>query len=591
MKARPDGPFRAWLSGQPEDRQSPWKGEFARPRMLLRAMKPEEVRPLIREAEAQARSGRWVMMVLGYEAAPALDAAFAARRRRRGMPLGWAAVFDGPRKSSNPRNARAETMAEPRWRPEMNYREYAAAVEKIQEYIRAGDIYQANFTFPLRARFQGDARAWFEKLARRQPRGFHAYIEADEWRFLSFSPELFFERRGGWLRTRPMKGTAARGRWAEEDMAQAERLRGSAKEQAENLMITDLLRNDMGRVARAGTVRTGPLFAVEQHPTLWQMTSGVEARLRPETTLEDCLAALFPCGSVTGAPKIRALQILRERERGPRGLYTGAIGIVRPGGDCAFSVAIRTIELHAGTGGAIYGVGSGITHDAEAASEYRECLLKAEVLRSASAAADFHLFETMRLRRGKVLLWPEHRARLRASARYFGWAWPAAKVDAAMAQLRRRYRRGDWRVRLELHPEGQATATAQAMTDEPRRIWKVAWDTEPVDANEPGLFHKTSRRERYERARARRPGHDDVLLWNERGEATESTLANLVAEFEDGRFTPPLECGLLPGTLRARLLAQGRIRERGLRKTELERARKLYLINSVRGWIEAEIKE
>ena len=641
--------FLARLSGSRA--QPGWNGQFQEPVDLALAHTLDEVRPVLGCAAEAARQGKWAVVLLSYNAAPAFDSALAVRPPTEdGLPLACVAVFDGPDFISPPGDAAsaelchspalrrlsassAETSRQLEgisadWQPPLPKGEYAAALACIQEYVRAGDVYQVNYTFPLIGRFRGNPVAWFRHLAARQPAAFHAYIELGRFLILSFSPELFFTRQGEQITVRPMKGTCPRGRWLEEDRRQAERLLASEKDRAENLMIVDLLRNDLGRLAIPGSVRVTKLFSLERHPTLWQMTSTIQAEARLDMGLEECLAALFPCGSVTGAPKVRAMQIIAELEFWPRGLYTGAIGLVRPGGDCMFTVAIRTLVLDTTTGQAIYGVGSGVTHDSEISSEYAECRLKSAFLmpvapRAQSAQVQGHqtfaastiapsdalpptawdhpmytfygssdgfdLLETVRLSDGRYYLLSEHLRRLRGSAEYFGFVWRPGQIRAALSRLRLRHARGCWRVRLTLNAAGEPQVIIEPLALARRRRWRLALAPWPVNSADPMLYHKTTRRALYERAAQSCPESDDVLLWNERGELTESTIANLIVELEDGLYTPPLDCGLLPGTLRARLLARGRIRERILTLQDLRRARRAWLVNSLRGWIPAHL--
>ncbi len=612
-----------------------WDRRFHCPNEFITAYRCDEVRPVIRLAEAAARRGQWAVVLLDFGAAPAFDTALEVRPQEEiSLPLACAAIFDtsdpvsAPGSSAivmpcNPPSApllpgrkvsRQHAGFSPGWQSLLRSEEYAAALKHIREYILAGDVYQVNFTFPLVGRFKGDPAAWFCSLASRQPAAYQAYIELGHFRILSFSPELFFTRRGEQITVRPMKGTWPRGRWLEEDRRHVCQLLASEKDRAENLMIVDLLRNDLGRIAHPGSVQVKELFALEQHPTLWQMTSTIQAQVRPEVGLEECLAALFPCGSVTGAPKVRAMQIIAELEAWPRGLYTGAIGLIEPGGDCLFTVAIRTLVLNATSGQAIYGVGSGVTHDSEILNEYAECRLKAAFLTSGqqrmkpardsgtksivapptdtsldSPHVGFGLLETMRLYEGRYYLLRAHLRRLEDSAEYFGYPWRPRQIAAALAGIRARHSHGRWRVRLTLNAAGEPDLKVQPMPPADSDRWRLGMAPFPVDSADPMLYHKTTQRGLYERAAQSCPDCDDVLLWNERGEITESTIANVIVELDDGFYTPPVASGLLPGILRGRLLAQGRIRERVITFRALRRVRNLYLVNSVRGWVPAQL--
>ena len=608
-----------------------WARRFHRPSELATAYHCDEVRPVIRLAEAAARRGQWAILLLDFAAAPAFDAALEVRPREGNtLPLACAAIFDMSDPIPAPGTSAVVIPGDPPsvpfrpgvrasrhpvslslgWQPVLRPREYAAALKHIREYIVSGDVYQINFTFPLIGRFKGDPAAWFCSLGPRQPAAYRAYIELGHFRILSFSPELFFTRHGEQITVRPMKGTCPRGRWMEEDRQQSARLLASEKDRAENVMIVDLLRNDLGRIARLGSVQVQKLFDLERHPTLWQMTSTIQARTG--AGLEECLAALFPCGSVTGAPKVRAMQIIAELERWPRGLYTGAIGLIQPGGDCLFTVAIRTLVLDTATGQAIYGVGSGVTNDSKVLGEYAECRLKAAFLMPAPKGAaqgvetdsiaappidthldalgsGFRLLETMRLAEGRYYLLSEHLRRLKDSAEYFGYPWQSSKIKTALAAIRAGHPCGRWRVRLTLSGAGEPDLKIQPLQPFNSRRWRLGLAPFQVDSADPMLYHKTTQRGFYERAARACPDCDDVLLRNERGEITESTVANVIVELDGGYYTPPVASGLLPGTLRGRLLAQGRISERVITFQELRRAHNIYLVNSVRGWVPARL--
>ncbi|HEX6284281.1 MAG TPA: aminodeoxychorismate synthase component I, partial [Pyrinomonadaceae bacterium] len=348
-----------------------WQLTLDKPVETRIAERLDEVVPLLEWAEERARGGAWVALMISYEASPAFDSALCAHDSD-GFPLAWAAVYSEFRSE---RQVGTDVISGP-WVPKISKDEYDSAVARIKELIAAGDTYQVNYSFPLTSSFSGDASAWFQELCLAQGATYCVYLDLGGYHVLSLSPELFFERRRDRVITRPMKGTIRRGRWTEEDEALADQLRNSIKDQAENIMIVDLLRNDLGKVSAPGSVHVSSLFAAERYETVWQMTSTVEATLRPGTSFVELISALFPCGSVTGAPKIRTMQIIRELERFPRGVYTGTIGFLRPNGDCLFNVAIRTVVIDKQTGVATCSVGGGVTIDSTAAGEYEECLVK-----------------------------------------------------------------------------------------------------------------------------------------------------------------------------------------------------------------------
>jgi len=362
---------------------------FPPPYRILEAGRPGDVASVLAEVERATAAGAWAFGYVSYEAAPGLDPALAtAPPAPDDPPPAWFGLCAGPIETApvpTPGTDRAQT----RWTPNWTALDHARAVGRVREHIAAGDTYQTNLTDRLRASFAGDPAALYAGLAAAQRGRYNAYLDLGRFVIASASPELFFEWAGDRLRTRPMKGTAARGRDPREDGERARSLRASPKEQAENLMIVDLLRNDLARVARVGTVDVTELFALERYPTVWQLTSEITARISPDAGLVDVFRALFPCGSVTGAPKARSMQLIRDLEAGPRGVYCGAIGIVAPPGApyrARFNVAIRTVVVDRESATAVYGAGGGITWDSDPAAERAELLAKAAVLSRASRA-------------------------------------------------------------------------------------------------------------------------------------------------------------------------------------------------------------
>jgi para-aminobenzoate synthetase/4-amino-4-deoxychorismate lyase len=408
---------------------------------------------------------------------------------------------------------------------------------------------------------------------------------------LSASPELFFAWDGGRLVTRPMKGTARRGRWPEEDAAAAEALGSSSKDRAENAMIVDLLRNDLGRVAIPGAVVADPLFELERFETVWQMTSTVSAHVSEKTSLVDVFRALFPSGSVTGAPKVAAMGAIAELEDARRGVYTGAIGLLSPPGSgeprAVFAVAIRTVVVDTAAGAAEYGVGAGITFASAGQAEYDEVEAKARVL--VERRPPFELFEALALDsvQGYRHL-EEHLGRLAGSAEYFGFELDLGRLRDEL-ERRAADAPGPVRVRIFLARDGATRFETSRLPPGGGRPRVAIVEDPPVDPDDIWLFHKTTRREAHERRRKLRPDADDVLLVNERGRVTESTIANLAVRLDGGWWTPPVGDGLLAGTYRAALLREGRLRERSVDVDEVRAAQEVALVSSVRGWRRAEL--
>jgi len=545
----------------------------------------DEVIPLLRGAEAAAKDGLWAALALSYEAAPAFDSALKVQPSSE-FPLAWMGVFQEP-SSTDFNSIPNSPFRISEWEPQIDRREYRQAILSIRDFIERGDTYQINFTFPLRGCVVGDSFSCFRAIAESQGAAYSAYLDIGSHRILSFSPELFVERRGNDLMTRPMKGTLARGRWLEEDCERVEQLRGSPKDRAENVMIVDLLRSDLGKVAETGSVKVTELFAVECLSRVLQMTSTVTAVQRPDVTLVDILRALFPCGSVTGAPKCRSMAIIKELEHRPRGVYTGAIGFMGPNGDAVFNVPIRTLAVDVRDGAATFGVGGGITWDSTTEGEYEECCLKAKFL--THPWAEFKLLETIALNDGEYALLDRHLSRARNSARYFGFRWSEAEVLKALDDVRKSHPSRRWRIRLIVDRDGKAHVEV-GLGGEPRTApVTVKFASRAVDDRDPLVFHKTTDRSRYDVELERCHPCDDVIFWNCRGEVTESTIANVVVFSEGKHWTPPREAGLLAGTLREELISKGELFERTITKEELARAGSFTLINSVRGWMPAEL--
>lgn len=559
-----------------------WAVYLDRPQAVHVAYCHEQVLLTLQLDEEAAQRGHWAAVMLSYEAVPSLDPVLATHPPGT-FPLAWCAVFDqaGPLPAEIP----PERYEVSHWDPQITRDQYAHAIERIRDHIAHGETYQVNYTFPLRSRFRGDPWSYYRTLCAAQGAGYCAYLDLGRYRVLSLSPELFFERRGETLIARPMKGTLPRGRWMEEDREQSGRLTACPKNRAENVMIVDLLRNDLGKISVPGSVRVARLFEVERYETLWQMTSTICSICRPDLGLADLFCALFPCGSVTGAPKVRTTEIIHELEPFPRQVYTGAIGFVRPGGNAIFNVAIRTILLDTQTGVATLGVGSGITYDSTAQDEYDECLLKTHFLHRHRPA--FRLLESILLDSGAYSLIERHITRMRSSAGYFGFVWNEEAVLSALSRMRAGHASGRWKVRLLAARDGALELEAHPLGPEMAAVRRLTFAPEPIDSRDPFLYHKTTHRAIYERALRACPGYDDVILWNERGEVTESSFANLVLTKEGKKWTPPRASGLLAGTLRDELLARGEIRERVISKDELCQAGSFFLINSVRGWMHA----
>jgi len=572
---------------------------FQCPEKVLRAERIEEVLPLLREAEA---SGLFVAGFVSYEAAPAFDSVLKTYPTDV-FPLLCLGLFHAPDVLEDIEEAPTSSFEVGELKPSVSKADFVAAIGGIKERIAEGATYQVNYTYRLNASFSGDAWAFFHELVKAQKTDYAAFIDTGDFAICSASPELFFSLTDGKIVSRPMKGTARRGRTFSEDWQQAEALRNSEKDRAENIMIVDMIRNDIGRVAEPGSIETVSKYDVEKYPTVWQMTSTVhgslaqrrkdakDANLLGSAPLRLCaiFKALFPCASITGAPKAKTMEIIRELETLPRKVYTGSIGFITPQGEACFSVAIRTALINCEAGTLEYGVGGGIVWDSDAEAEYEETLTKARVL--TQPRPEFQLLETMLWEpENEVFLLDEHMQRLGKSAAYFDVPLDQYAVLQGLEHELQSLQEVPHRIRLLVSRDG--TFEVQAFPQETGNDVSpvVALAKEPVDSQDVFLFHKTTHREIYEKAKTDFPKCDDVILWNERGEVTEGTIANVVIRKGGRLITPPVGCGLLAGTFREHLLKSGEIEESVILVADLTAADEVFLINSVRKWQCAELE-
>jgi para-aminobenzoate synthetase/4-amino-4-deoxychorismate lyase len=554
---------------------------FENPYEVLVGRRCDEVLPILERTESASAQGGYAAGFLAYEAAGAFDSALRTQSQNR-VPLIWFGLYPEPTVLADlpvPMDLGYSTDG---WLGDLSVEEYIERIRQIRECILEGETYQVNFTFRLKSRFHGNPYAFFVELCRFHKPPFAAYLEMDAFTVCSTSPELFFCLDHGRITTRPMKGTIARGRTTDEDRRQSEILTRSEKEQAENLMVVDMIRSDLGKIAKWGSVATSKLFSAERYPRFWQMTSTVESET--DASVSSILTALFPSASVTGAPKPKTMEIITRLESSPRGLYTGSIGYIAPDRKAQFNVAIRTAVIHLTDGTAEYGTGGGIVWDSTAESEYRECLLKGSVV--LQEEPEFSLLET--------LLWePEeeyflleyHLRRLRDSAGYFDIPYSDELMVRTLSARAASFSKTRRRVRLLLGKNGSPSVeSAEISFSNSGRTLTLKKAEKPVDSSDPFLFHKTTHRRTYDEARHPVPDCDDVVLWNEKGEVTETTTANLVVEWGNRLITPPMHCGLLAGTFRAWLLDHGRIEESPVSFSMLEKTKKIFAVNSVQKW-------
>ncbi len=575
--------------------------QFSAPESVIACYNQADVVDALRRVDIAIGQGRYVAGFLAYEAGwPLLGR--PSKQCAAGLPLIWFGVYKERAPVSPARPGPTDAPPPPlMWTPQLRADAYRSCYDRVRAYIGAGDVYQINLTFPLTTHFQGDPSAWFWRLHATQPTDHAAYLDLGRYKILSLSPELFFRLQGDVLTTRPMKGTLPRGPYPEADAQARAQLYSSEKDRAENVMIVDLLRNDMGRISATGSVQVKGLFDIERYATVWQMTSTIQSRTN--ASFSELMIALFPSGSVTGAPKIRAMEIIDELEATPRGVYCGAIGWWGPNRQAAFNVAIRTLTVDTHTYKATYPVGGGITWYSNVNDEYAECIAKAKTVMAAPPS--FSLLETI-LYDDVLFLLEAHLDRLCASAAFFNIPMDRQRVRAALVAAAENLSEGRWKIRLCIHRNGAHQIEAAPLPDttihdpfvvppyvqpptQPNYL-QVSLATTPVDKSNQFLYHKTTHRAVYEEAKKNCPDADDVLLWNEAGELTESTIANIVVELDGKRITPPVSCGLLAGVMRGALLRKGEIQEGIIHKHDLERIGALFLVNSVRGWMRASLK-
>jgi para-aminobenzoate synthetase/4-amino-4-deoxychorismate lyase len=567
---------------------------FENPIEVLSAWGAEAARQALVRLESVSSEGLWAAGFLSYELGYLFEERLEARLgKSSATPLLWLGLYKGQRQLT-PEEAEALLLAAAGGQPgrvlevipRVDLATYSQQFGRVQELIAAGDTYQVNLTFKSGFRLEGSPVALYRELVRQQPVAYGALINTGEQWVLSRSPELFVASEGGKLSARPMKGTLKRGATEAQDMASRRALAADEKNRAENLMIVDLLRNDLGRIAEVASVKVTDLFTVETYPTLHTMTSGITARRKPGIGTTDLLANLFPCGSITGAPKLRAMEIIADLEAEPRGVYTGSIGYFAPGGDLMLNVAIRTAVIDKNGMGEI-GIGGGIVADSLVEDEYREALLKMAFF---SDSGPITLIETLLWEPGQEFaLLDRHLERLAGSAAHFGLPFDRAEIELELAKAAADYTSTRMRVRLTLGIDGIVVTGTELPPNPP--VFRFALAPDRLASDSVWLRHKTTNRAFYDGPRQQAHaelGVDEVVFLNERDEVTEGSITSLFVERDGMLLTPPLSSGLLPGTLRAELLASGRAKEQVLTLADLEQAEAIWLGNSVRGLMRAE---
>ncbi|MGG1487107.1 aminodeoxychorismate synthase component I [Peribacillus castrilensis] len=550
---------------------------FANPKKVITAHSIEDVLPQFQKVQEAIEQGNYAAGYVSYEAAPAFEQSFKVKDGAK-MPLLWFGIFDKPEEEIPEKMTGAFNLAE--WQSETDSNAYRSGFQRIKSEIKKGNTYQVNYTMRLQSQFEGDDFAFFERLKRAQRSNYSAYLNVGSHRILSASPELFFRWEDGQLITRPMKGTVKRGTTLKGDQLNADWLAASEKNQAENYMIVDLLRNDLGMIAKPGSVKVPQLKAIEKYPTVWQMTSTITADTNPGTTIIDIFRALFPCGSITGAPKIKTMEIIADIENSPREVYCGAIGFITPQSEAVFNVPIRTVVVEKETGKAEYGVGGGITWDSELSEEYDEAFLKAKLLTVERPA--YKLLESIKLSDGEYYLLNDHIDRMKRSAEYFDYRFSELYLRDRLQKYAEINHGTLQKVRVLLHENGEIEVSGQAIKPLGPEFKAILAEA-PISSANPFLFHKTTNRDVYEGFQMNNPDFQDVLLWNEEGFITEFTNGNVVVKINGDLYTPPVEAGLLAGTFRQELIRKKEIKVKNISKADLNNAEEIWFINSVRG--------
>jgi para-aminobenzoate synthetase/4-amino-4-deoxychorismate lyase len=558
---------------------------FKKPCKVIEVYKIEDVLPKLSLVESLVGEKKlYAAGFLSYEASPAFDSALTVHSSSD-FPLLWFCLYEEPEiiTLDFPESEWQSNIEQ--WVPTVNQKEYNQIIDKIKRSLEYGETYQVNYTFRLRTPFSNRSWPVFLNLVLRQKAKYCAYIETDRFSICSVSPELFFNLNGNTLIAQPMKGTSNRAFTQDQDKAIAQQLQYSEKNRAENVMIVDMIRNDIGRIAKYGTVNVVRLFDVEKYPTVWQMTSTITGNT--DASVSDILSAMFPCASVTGAPKPNTMKIISQLEATPRRIYTGTIGFFTPERKAQFNVAIRTLLIDKQKKEAEYGVGGGIVWDSIAGNEYEECRIKANVL--IKKIPQFSLLESILWTPSKkYFLIDYHLERLNNSAEYFSIPIDINRIHKSLIKLSDAFLKDDYKIRLLVSQDGTFSFEKYIIKREnwPRPV-RLKLAIEHIDSQNVYLYHKTTNRQIYNKAKADCPDYDDVVLWNERNEITETSIANIVVEYDNRLITPPVKCGLLPGTFRAWLIEQKKIEEKVIPIEIFKKSNRIYTVNSVREWCEA----
>ena len=554
---------------------------FTEPIKELKTRDLDQVEALLKEVETYQEAGFYAVGYISYEAAPAFEKKFAVHPAPlMGEYLLYFTIHEEVETLPFPEDYEAVELPA-NWKEEVEAPAYQKAIETIHHHIRQGDTYQVNYTVQLSQELEADPLAIYNRLVVEQKAHYNAFIQHDDVSILSISPELFFEQDDRLLTTRPMKGTTHRGLTNQADLKEAAWLEADPKNRAENMMIVDLLRNDMNRISEIGSEQVTHLCQVEQYSTVWQMTSTIESRLRAEIDLVQTFRALFPCGSITGAPKISTMEIIHKTEKAPRGVYCGTIGILLPKGKRIFNVAIRTLQMQGDQ--AIYGVGGGITWDSKWESEYQETKQKSAVLYRQEP--HFELLTTGRIHQGELTFLDKHVTRLREASRYFAYPYDEPKLlKELQEELAHLESNLDYRCRIALQKNGTFHLVITELTDLPASYLQAQLTEQKLDLATPFTYFKTSQRDHLSQS-----DHEQIFHLPD-GTLLETTIGNLVLEIEGQLYTPPAHLPLLDGIYRRHLLETQQVEEKLLTLNDLTDADRIYACNAIRGLYELDFQ-
>lgn len=558
--------------------------QFSNPIQILTAQTIDEIIPCMEIVQQAVNKGLYAAGYISYEAAPAFDEELPVKKGNV-MPLLWFGIFNKPIHQKL-QHINQNDMYIKEWISNVLVEDYNKNFNHIQHSIKSNQTKQVNYTIPFEAQFSGNPLSLYKQLEDAQSSNYTAYLDIGDFSIISASPELFFQLKDRKITTKPMKGTIGRGLTYQDDRQFAKQLKNSKKDQTENRLIIELMRNELEEIALPGTINVPKLYTIEKYPTVYQMTSTITAQIEENIGLIDIFKALFPCGSITGIPKRDTMDIITRLETTPREVYCGAIGYITPHHKAIFNVPIRTVLIDKKSGVAQYGAGGAITNDSKKENEYEEILIKTRLLTKKQKS--FQLLESFGLVNGQYLFFKQHMKRLKESASYFDFILHLDKIQKNLIDLAHNHKQGKWKVRLLVNKNGNHSIDTEKLIPHTGEL-AVKLANKPIDKNDLFLYHKTTHRSIYETNRIYNDEVFDTLLWNKNGEITEFTMGNIIVELNNKLYTPPVQSGLLAGTFREYLLAEGKIIERKILKNELDLCDNIWFINSVRKWVPVQL--